>query len=163
MGGVPPRLLLQAGADGRHDRFPMQEAAPFHNVACHCGTVRLRLRLTDGFATARRCSCSYCRMRGAVALEDVEVVAGGDNLTLYQFNSRTAKHYFCKTCGIYTHHQRRSNPRQFGINVACIEGVSPFDFAEVAVMDGVRHPSDSGQGSRMIGVLRFTPEGSTKG
>ena len=33
--------------------------------ACHCGTVRFRARLTDGFRTARRCTCSYCRMRGA--------------------------------------------------------------------------------------------------
>ena len=106
-------------------------------VACHCGTVRLRVRLSDGFDTIRRCSCSYCRMRGAIAVSadraDIEVIAGQDNLTLYEFNSRTAKHYFCKTCGIYTHHQRRSNPTQYGINVACIEGVSPFDFPEVKV------------------------------
>jgi hypothetical protein len=36
-------------------------------AACHCGTVRFRVKLTDGFKTARRCTCSYCRMRGAVA------------------------------------------------------------------------------------------------
>ena len=37
-------------------------------AACHCGTVRFRVKLTDGFNTARRCTCSYCRMRGAVAV-----------------------------------------------------------------------------------------------
>nr|WP_298096882.1 GFA family protein [uncultured Shinella sp.] len=130
-------------------------------AACHCGTVRFRVRLTDGFNTIRRCSCSYCRMRGAVAasaqLADIEFEQGEDNLTLYQFNTGTAKHYFCKTCGIYTHHQRRSNPNQFGINVACIEGISPFDFAAVAVMDGVSHPSDSGSGPSIAGILRFEP------
>lgn len=130
-----------------------------HDAACHCGAVKFRVRLTDGFDTIRRCSCSYCRMRGAVAvsaaLEDIEFVAGEENLTLYQFNTGTAKHYFCKTCGIYTHHQRRSNPLQFGVNAACIEGVSPFDFAEVPVMDGVVHPSDSTSGSRVAGILRF--------
>lgn len=130
-----------------------------HDAACHCGAVKFRVRLTDGFDTIRRCSCSFCRMRGAVAvsaaLEDIEFVTGEENLTLYQFNTRTAKHYFCKTCGIYTHHQRRSNPLQFGVNVACIEGVSPFDFAEVPVMDGVVHPSDSTSGSRVAGILRF--------
>ncbi len=99
-------------------------------------------------------------MRGAIAVSadkaDIEVIAGQDNLTLYEFNSRAAKHYFCKTCGIYTHHQRRSNPTQYGINAACIEGVSPFDFPEVKVVDGVQHPSDTGQPSRLFGILRFT-------
>lgn len=130
-----------------------------HEVACHCGTVRFRLTLPEGFASVRRCTCSYCRMRGAIAVsaraEDFEFLAGQDNLTLYQFNTGTAKHWFCKTCGIYTHHQRRSNPEEFGVNVACIEGVSPFDFAEVPVMDGVAHPSDTGGRSRVAGVLRF--------
>ncbi|MFD1911688.1 GFA family protein [Halodurantibacterium flavum] len=134
---------------------------PEHNVACHCGAVRFRVRLTDGFNTARRCSCSFCRMRGAIAvsaqLDDIVFVQGAENLTLYQFNTGTAKHYFCRTCGIYTHHQRRSNPSQFGINVACIEGVSPFDFAEVTVLDGIAHPSDQGGGPRVAGVLRYEP------
>jgi hypothetical protein len=100
-------------------------------------------------------------MRGAIAvsakLADMQFVQGEDNLTLYEFNTRTAKHYFCKTCGIYTHHQRRSDPSLFGINAACIEGVSPFDFAEVPVMDGVAHPSDTGTASRVAGILRFEP------
>jgi hypothetical protein len=140
----------------------MPDPYPPLNVACHCGTVQLRVRLADGFNTLRRCSCSYCRMRGAIAvsanLADIEIVAGQDNLTLYQFNSRTAKHYFCKTCGIYTHHQRRSNPAQYGINVACIEGVSPFDFPEVIVVDGIQHPADTGQPSQRFGALRFSPD-----
>lgn len=131
-----------------------------HNAACHCKAVQFRVRLTDEFNTARRCSCSLCRMRGAIAvsapLDGIEFVAGQDNLTLYQFGTGTAKHYFCKTCGIYTHHQRRSNPNEFGVNVACIEGVSPFDFAEIVVNDGVQHPND-GFANRRVGVLRFTP------
>lgn len=139
----------------------MSDVRQQHNAACHCGTVKFRLRLTDEFKTIRRCSCSYCRMRGAIAvsaqLSDIEFVQGEDNLTLYQFNTRSAKHYFCKTCGIYTHHQRRSNPSQFGVNVACIQGISPFDFPEVQVMDGVSHPSDSGSGPKVVGILRFEP------
>ena len=54
-----------------------------------------------------------------------------------------ARHYFCGNCGIYTHHQRRSNPDQFGYNVGCLEGVNPYDIADVPVEDGVHHPSDS--------------------
>ena len=130
------------------------------NGACHCGAVKFRVRLVDGFNTIRRCTCSYCRMRGAVAvsatLDDIEITEGSDCLTLYQFGSKMAKHYFCSICGIYTHHRRRSNPTQYGINVACLEGLSPFDFAEVPVSDGVAHPSDTAaNGPRVAGILRY--------
>lgn len=83
------------------------------------------------------------------------MLSGADALTLYQFNTGTAKHYFCSKCGIYTHHQRRSNTNQYGVNVACLEGISPFDFDEVQVLDGERHPSD-GYPTRVVGVLKYT-------
>ena len=133
------------------------------NGTCHCGSVRFRVKLSDGLHSARRCTCSYCRMRGAVAvsaeLDGLEILAGEDMLTLYQFNTGVAKHYFCSKCGIYTFHQRRSNPRQFGVNAACLEGVSPFDFAVIEVNDGMNHPSDNPdrKGSGVVGYLRFEP------
>jgi hypothetical protein len=131
--------------------------------ACHCGTVRFRVKLSDGFNSARRCTCSYCRMRGAVAVSaafgDISFQSGEDALTLYKFNTGVAEHYFCSKCGIYTHHRRRSNPDQFGVNVACLAGVSPFDFEDVPVIDGVMHPSDQGAGSKahIVGHLRYIP------
>ena len=127
--------------------------------ACHCGTVRFRVRLSDGLHSARRCTCSYCRMRGAVAvsaeLDGISFLAGEEALGVYRFNTGAAKHFFCLKCGIYTHHQRRSNPHQYGVNVACLEGVSPFDFEEVPVLDGVNHPSDEGGAPRMVGILKY--------
>jgi len=48
------------------------------------------------------------------------LVAGQDNLKLYQWNTMAARHYFCKTCGIYTHNWRRSAP-EFGYNSGCLE------------------------------------------
>jgi hypothetical protein len=141
----------------------MSQDTPWTNGACHCGAVRFQVQLTDGLRTARRCTCSYCRMRGAVAvsadLDGLRIVAGEDRLNLYRFNTMAAKHWFCSNCGIYTHHQRRSNPHQFGVNAACLEGVSPFDFAELAVNDGVNHPSDGAAGPRIAGTLRFIPAG----
>ena len=128
--------------------------------ACHCGAVRFQVTLTDGLRTARRCTCSYCRMRGAVAvsadLGGVEIVAGEETLATYIFNTGTAKRHFCTRCGIYTYHQRRSNRGQCGVNVACLAGISPFDFPEVPVLDGVNHPSD-GNPPRQVGILRFEP------
>lgn len=125
---------------------------------CHCGAVKFKVNLSDEFNTIRRCTCSFCRMRGAVAvsapLSGIHVFEGQDKLTEYRFNTGEAKHYFCSVCGIYTFHQRRSNPEQFGVNVACIQGISPFDFTHVPVMDGVHHPKDGGGG--LVGYLNFT-------
>lgn len=125
---------------------------------CHCGAVTFTVRLSDGFNTVRRCDCSFCRMRGAVVvsapLSGITVLTGQDKLTEYRFNTGEAKHYFCSVCGIYTFHQRRSDPDQYGVNVACIENVSPFDFACVEVTDGVNHPND-GASRGVVGYLRY--------
>lgn len=115
-------------------------------VTCHCGAVELSVELSDGLNTARRCNCSYCSRRGAIAVtalvEGVKIVRGADKLTLYQWGTMTAKHYFCSVCGIYTHHQRRSNPKECGINAACIEGVDIFALENVGCTDGRNHPCD---------------------
>jgi hypothetical protein len=64
------------------------------NGACHCGAVRFRVKLSDGLHSARRCDCSYCRMRGAVVvsaeLGGLEILQGEDALTLYTFNTGVA-------------------------------------------------------------------------
>ncbi|MGC1302778.1 MAG: GFA family protein [Caulobacteraceae bacterium] len=130
---------------------------------CHCGAVRFKVKLTDGFNTRRRCTCSYCRMRGAVAvsadLGGITFLSGEDKLSSYRFNTGSAQHFFCSKCGIYTHHQRRSNQQQYGVNVACLEGISPFDFAEVPVLDGLNHPNDVGSPAVQVGTLKFEPMG----
>ena len=78
----------------------------------------------------------------SVPLAGIKVIQGEDDLRLYEFNTHTAKHYFCSRCGIYTHHQRRSNPHEYGYNVGCLEGVNPYDLDGVPVNDGVNHPAD---------------------
>lgn len=117
-----------------------------HKLICHCGAVELEVTLSDGLETARRCDCSFCRRRGAAAvsapLDGIKIVKGADNLTLYQFNTNTAQHFFCKTCGIYTHHKRRSNPNEYGVNLGALQGVNPRDLGQIGWVDGVNHPSD---------------------
>jgi len=122
---------------------------PFHEpvrVTCHCGAVELRVTLSDGLATARRCDCSFCRRRGtpavSVPLEGLTVLRGADKLTLYTWGTGTAKHYFCSVCGIYTHHRRRSAPNEYGVNMGAIEGVNPADHEPIGWHDGINHPSD---------------------
>ncbi|MBT3438044.1 MAG: GFA family protein [Oceanospirillaceae bacterium] len=117
-----------------------------HPCSCHCGAVQYEVDLPNGLDDARRCNCSICSKHGAIVfsvpLDDLRVTKGADKLSLYQFNTKVAKHYFCSICGIYTHHQRRSNPHQFGVNLACLEGVDCYELGEVAVGDGRNHSCD---------------------
>lgn len=117
-----------------------------HKATCHCGAVELEIELPDGIVDPRHCDCSICRRKGAVVasvlLSGIKIVKGENHLTLYQFNTHSAKHYFCSICGIYTHHQRRSNPHLYGYNVGCLEGVNPFNIPNITIYDGVNHPAD---------------------
>ncbi len=92
--------------------------------------VRFEVSLSDGFNSIRRCTCSYCRMRGAVVvmaeMGGIEILQGEEVLTTYRFHTGSAQHFFCSRCGIYTHHQRRSDQSLYAVNVACLDGVSPF-------------------------------------
>jgi len=120
---------------------------PIHKSTCHCGSVELELQLPDGIVDPRRCNCSICRRKGAVVgsvpLSGLKIVKGEDKLSLYQFDTKEAEHYFCSICGIYTHHKRRSNPNQYGINLGCLEGVDPNLIEGVQLYDGANnHPSD---------------------
>ena len=109
---------------------------------CHCGAVEFEVDIDHEIDTkhVRRCNCSLCRRKGALMSgapkECLRVTRGADNLSLYQWNTNVAEHYFCKTCGIYTHHFRRSDPSQCGFNIACVEGIDPLAFGEVDVFDG---------------------------
>lgn len=118
-------------------------------LSCHCGAVILSLNLPNGLDSLRRCSCSICRRKGAVVasvkLNDLNVIQGLDTLTEYTFNTHTAKHFFCSKCGIYTHHQRRSNPDEYGVNVGCLENIDITQLQQIPMLDGVNHPSDRKQ------------------
>jgi hypothetical protein len=100
-------------------------------------------------------------MRGAVVvtvnLGDLIIDSGADVLRLYRFNTMQADHYFCSRCGIYTHHRRRSNPSQLSVNVACLSGLSPFDFETVPVYEGTLHPDDrpSGPADEIAGYISY--------
>ncbi|KUF11180.1 GFA family protein [Pseudoponticoccus marisrubri] len=115
-------------------------------ATCHCGAVALRVTLSDGLRTARRCDCSFCRRRGAPAvsapLDGLEILRGEAALTRYSFGTHTARHHFCRICGIYMFHRRRSNPNEFGVNLYTIDGALPGDVEPVPWVDGINHPSD---------------------
>ena len=98
--------------------------------ACHCGAVRFRVEAEPAELTV--CDCSLCAKKNAVMTQvhetDLTILAGGDVLTEYRWNTRVARHFFCSVCGIYPFHRKRSAPDSYGVNVACLEG---FDAASV--------------------------------
>jgi hypothetical protein len=92
---------------------------------CHCG--RVRFRVTGDLAQTTHCNCSICTKKGIlhliVAPERFELLSGGDNLATYQFNTGTAKHTFCKVCGIHPFYVPRSDPDKIDVNVRCLDDV----------------------------------------
>ena len=108
-----------------------------HSATCHCGTVQFQI--TSDLAEFTTCDCSLCEMRGAVMVkvpqDDLTITAGKDALTLYQWNMKIAKHYFCKVCGIYVFHNKRAAPDHFGVNVRCLTDVA-LDAAPIRATEG---------------------------
>jgi len=106
----------------------MQGEERSYRGSCHCGAVTFEL--VSDLKPAMRCNCSICKRKSAVMVTakdgSFRITGGKDNLTLYQFNTKAAKHYFCKTCGIYTFHNPRSNPALTRANAGCLEGVDPL-------------------------------------
>lgn len=117
-------------------------------ATCHCNAVELAIDI-PALDTEKlvRCDCSMCVRRAAIVtavpIERVSVVKGADKLSLYQFHTQVAEHYFCSVCGIYTHHRRRANPSEYAINIGCIEGVNPLAYSDVKTLSGKAHPLDS--------------------
>ena len=99
-----------------------------YKVSCHCGSVQLNVE-TD-LSIVKQCNCSMCKRKNAkmniLPKESIQSIQGEENLSLYQFGTNVAKHYFCKNCGIYTHHYRKSDPNGIGINIGCIDEVDSF-------------------------------------
>jgi len=101
-----------------------------YKLNCHCGAVELEVE-TD-LENIKQCNCSICKRKNAkmnlIPKKSIKVVKGKDNLSNYQFNTMKAEHFFCKTCGVYTHHNRRTDPNGVGINIGCIDEIDPFDY-----------------------------------
>lgn len=92
---------------------------------CHCG--RVRFRVTADLAGVTDCNCSICTKKGFLHLivppEQFELLSGADDLATYQFNTGTAKHTFCKVCGIHPFYVPRSDPDKIDVNVRCLDEV----------------------------------------
>ena len=103
---------------------------------CHCRGVRFRV--TGDLGQTVYCNCSLCGMKGFLHLivpqGQFQCTSGETELSTYQFGTRTAKHTFCKTCGVHPFYVPRSDPDKIDVNVRCIDSIDlaalspkPFD------------------------------------
>ena len=110
-------------------------ARVIYQGSCHCRRVSFELEALD---YVMECNCSLCRRIGAIwhgaAEPNLRITSGESELVLYQFNTKTAKHYFCKHCGIHPFTRPRLNPSIWVVNVRCLDEV---DLTSLAV-----HPFD---------------------
>ena len=65
---------------------------------------------------------------------------GAVSLTLYPWNTRTAEHWFCKTCGCASH-QRPSNPNDYRVKAAIVDGITARNRGAIPWSDRVNQPS----------------------
>tara|TARA_B100001121_G_C18663353_1_gene610093 strand:- start:1347 stop:1703 length:357 start_codon:yes stop_codon:yes gene_type:complete len=114
-------------------------------LKCHCGLVEAQINIKN-FKKIIRCNCSICKRKGAIMSlvknEDFKITKGENKLKLYKFHTKVARHYFCSNCGIYTHHNPRSDPTMTGFNLGCIDEVNTFKLSNIFTNDGNNHPLD---------------------
>jgi hypothetical protein len=115
----------------------MEITKKVYQASCHCGKVRFEL--VSELTPAMRCNCSLCKRKGVPMVTAEEgsfrIIEGEEFLSLYQFHTHRARHYFCKVCGVYTFHNPRSNPNLTRVNAGCLEGVDPLSL-EIQLVNG---------------------------
>ena len=107
---------------------------------CHCGSIKFTINTK--IRDLRRCNCSMCSRKGFVMgtalIDELTITSGEKNLTSYKWNTKIAEHFFCKICGINTHHKRRSDPNQYGYNIGCIEGFEMSWIEDIPFVDNIK-------------------------
>eukprot|EP00054_Salpingoeca_dolichothecata_P036413 m.7421 g.7421 ORF g.7421 m.7421 type:complete len:127 (+) comp6701_c0_seq1:56-436(+) len=92
--------------------------------SCHCQAVQFEVEATPPLRVIR-CSCSICVKKQnhhfIVKKSNFKLLRGEENLTLYQFNTKMAKHLFCKTCGVQAFYTPRSNPDGYGVALYALD------------------------------------------
>ncbi|PLY16927.1 MAG: aldehyde-activating protein [Sedimenticola sp.] len=109
--------------------------------SCHCGAVRFSLEC-EPIEKGLRCNCSICSRKGAMMSPEMipeanlNIDADEGALGLYQFGAKTARHFFCKNCGIYTFHETARKAGHYRVNLGCVDGIDPLAL-EADLFDGL--------------------------
>jgi hypothetical protein len=110
-----------------------------HRGGCHCKAIRFEVVADLASATILECNCSICTKKGFLHLivdaEQFTLIQGGDALNTYQFQTMTAKHHFCRHCGIHPFYVARSHPDGIDVNVRALDLVD-LDSVHIEPFDG---------------------------
>ena len=104
---------------------------------CHCGAIRFEVD-ADDHVEVEDCNCSICTATGHLHLivrgDRFRLLTDSSRLTEYRFNTGTARHFFCSTCGIKSFYVPRSHPDGYSVNGRCLapetiasRTILPFD------------------------------------
>lgn len=117
------------------------DATISHRGGCHCGRVRFEVDAPSRIEVLD-CNCSMCRMTGFLHLivpaTRFRLLQGADALTEYRFNTGTARHLFCRHCGIKAFYVPRSHPDGYSVNARCLDPGTVRDMAIVLFDDNDR-------------------------
>lgn len=95
-----------------------------HRGGCHCRRVRFEIE-APATLDVLDCNCSMCRMTGFLHLivpaSRFRLIAGTEDLAEYRFNTGTARHLFCRHCGVKAFYVPRSHPDGWSVNVRCLD------------------------------------------
>lgn len=95
-----------------------------HRGGCHCGCVQFEVMAPEELKVIL-CNCSICSMTAYLHLlvpqSQFSLLTGWEAIQIYKFNTKVAKHYFCKRCGIKSFYVPRSHPEGYSINARCLE------------------------------------------
>ena len=110
-----------------------------HAGSCHCGAVKFEVTV-PGKIKVLECNCSICSKTGFLHLivpsSRFRIIEGSGMLTTYTFNTGTAKHTFCKICGVKPFYIPRSHPDSYSVNFRCIDK-SGFKDVVIEQFDGI--------------------------
>ena len=114
--------------------------ACWHCGGCHCGDVKFEVRAPADLDVLE-CNCSMCARSAYLHLivpaQDFRLLVGVDALTDYRFGTRTARHLFCRRCGVKSFYVPRSHPDGYSVNARCLDPASIASM-QVRLFDG-RH------------------------
>ncbi|WP_395794777.1 GFA family protein [Aquimonas sp.] len=106
------------------DALAMKPSLITHTGGCHCGAVRFEVDAPADIE-ALDCNCSLCAMSGFLHLivpaTQFRLMSDPAALSEYRFGTGTARHLFCRVCGVKSYYVPRSNPDGFDINVRCLD------------------------------------------
>ena len=111
---------------------------------CHCQSIRFRITVQSDQLNILDCNCSICTKKGYLHLilpqQQFQLLKGATTtdgaIGTYTFGTHTARHHYCRTCGITPYYRARSHPEDYDVNVRCLDDyyavvdkmiVTPFD------------------------------------